>query len=215
MPPKIKQNSWICFKDLKHAALLRLLEVSSTSPVRADTDSVFSPLESNLWLEKSMVPSSLVLRVGCSCSSSLVLHRQTNVSSGWRNLCHFHVAESISQPATAADELQPSERLDGLGWNRQGKKRQTKKKSSIRRMQSQTGLPWQASDVTAAAQLASVFAANPSTNTLHLAPIGCTLAGEGCHSCPYMGTRELLTVLQFTIAACSQLWRVFLNVQRI
>lgn len=79
-------------------------------------------------------------------------------------------------------------------------------------MKSQTGLPRQTSNMTVVAQLASVFAAKAFANTLNLAPISCTLAGEGCHSCPYMATRRNRAsdcALQIYDAAGSQLWPVF------
>lgn len=148
-------------------------------------DSVFTTLESNLWLEKSMVPTSPAPSVPCSCFSSDVLHHQMNVSSRWMNHCHLHVTESIRQPPMLADELQQSDTLGRSSRNRMGPQ-----KNCIRGMKSQTQLQWQTSNMTTAAQLACVFAGKPFTNTLNLAPISCTLAGDGYHSCPYMVTRR-------------------------
>lgn len=161
------------------------------------SDSVFTTLESNLWLEKSMLPTSpgRVSLAAAFHSMSFII-RWTSRQDEWTTVI-FMLPNQLGRRCSLTNRMGPQ-------------------KNCIRGLKSQTQLQWQTSNMTMAAQLACVFAGKPFTNTLNLAPISCTLAGEGYHSLHgYQAEPSFWLCATIYDAAGSRLWRVVLNVQRI
>lgn len=192
-----KQNSWICFKDLKHAAPSWGVK---HFPCESATLAAFSPLWSltcdwrNQWCQ---VLWSWMSPAAAFHPSSFIARRTSRQDEGTSVIFVLP-----NQLVTRRRSLMSNNHLRDVTAPAETIRVRKNEKNSIRRIKSQTGLPWQTSKVTTAAQLASVFAAKPCTNSLNLAPISCTLAGEGWHSCPYMVTRRNRAsdcALQFTM----------------